>query len=64
MGRKPDWYDEFKRVSSLRFAWPGVSPWEWDSHPIERDRALCMLIADQMAEEARTEKRRAQAESH
>ncbi len=64
MGRKPDWYDDVAVTASLRHAWPGVAPWEWDAHPVWRDRVLCMLIAGQAANTALEERRRAQAESH
>lgn len=57
MGACPEWYNDLARTTSLRHAWPGVAPWEWDEHPIYRDRVLCMLIAEQVAA-AELEKRR------
>ena len=52
MGSCPDWYEDLARTASLRYAWPGVPPWEWDQNPIYRDRALCMLQAEQAADTA------------
>lgn len=38
-------------MSQLRYAYPGVGPWEWEAHPDWLDRVLCTLLAEREGEQ-------------